>query len=1558
MKHLVAFLLCVMSIQVVNAQSISLFGIDASNFPTMKGKFYAFDAAGQQQRPGISELTLTENGQSRAITSVSCPNNPPSSLSVCIMVDANNYIEIARKGSERLVNFLTPTKDEIGITIMNHGVQILRDFTKDLVKAATSTTTIPNAPGVDIQSMFYYPIAGGVPFISGRTSDKKILILISDLHCPKLTLDEVRLYQDAAKYNISVYSVLLGSSDYSGLFKRIAAKTGGKVFEFVTTETQITNIFQEIERREHNQPCDIVWESGGTCKQVRITNIGLEWNGQKSNVDYILPSNAFNYLQVTPSSIAFGRKIPLTSTDTTITLTAMNADFKVTDIKQIFGSSVYSVPNVNYPIIIPKNTSKDITLRFTPLDSNTCFGSFEITTDVCPSYFGATGGFPNKTIKLPTLKVIHPNGGEVFVAGSDTVITWEGVAPSDTVTLDYSFDNGQTWRTITDKAIGLKYVWKDVPLPTSTRCLVRVMQFDNTSNNSVLTLKGPDYGVYAVAFKPDGNRLLGGSAEPSGRDGYLQIWDANLGTTILSIHRGAICVAYSPDGNNFAAGQGNMALATLYDANTGNILKDLLLNSDNGVVSGVAYSPNGNTLALTSYSTNSNLPTIWDAKTGIQITTLGTGIFPSQMFGVSYSPEGSRIIVACGGDKTGKIWDLNTRTVAITLSGHLNAVFDAAFSPDGNRVVTGSDDGTAKIWDANTGVNILTLSGHTGGVRGVAYSPDGSKIATASLDSTAKIWDANTGNLIRTLKGHKGMVFDVAYSPDGSRMATGSADGTAKIWDIDVAPIQQDISDSLFSIIAPQPVLKVISVDMGQVLVGDDKDSTVSALLCNVGTAPLHVLGIDVTSGDTSDFMIPRGAGDFYLAPNECRDVMFEFMTTKVGGRRATATIRTTIGDFKDTVEILGEGVAPSLSIVSSFIDFGKVTVGSNKDSSKVTTVKNIGSTPISITQITYNTINTKDFSTLVGGNPLVLQPNEEAIMDLRFLPTDEGRTSGLLEFHYNGIGSPAMVQLFGEGIKRGAKIAAAGLVVPPFACEVDKIDTLRIRNQGTDTLNINSASIGGMNPTDFQFVTPFSPSIVLPDSTLLLPIKFVPASSGTRSAVLEIHSNSLTDSILTISLSGRKDIAAFSTNTQILDLGTLCPNQTKDTILTLTNTGTVDNTLRIQTTDLILGSSSVYLSTSQNKPLTVRLNGQATEGAINEVITITDTICGTKLNIQVVGNIKLPTITSQRVADFGSVAVGASSILEVITVNTGTRPIVVIPPQGVTLPFTLISLTPPAGSILAPNDTLKARIRFDAVSALQSTGRIDWSFAQPCSIKDSTELRGLGVRSDTARTTIIAQDITAQVGEKVNLILTLQKSTGMQIVGAPTDWYASIHYNKSILFNEQTQNVCAGTDDSCVLELSGKYNTQTDELISIPCVATLGSTDHSMISIDNFRWLNSSIVTETQTQNGTITITGTCEQGGVRLLIPSTTVTSLTTRPNPAQNSLQVQYGLREPLTVTLELLNMTGQVVQTIFRDQQKTEGQYLLTSDLSTIGNGLYILRLTTNRGVLTTWVEVVK
>jgi WD40 repeat protein len=88
------------------------------------------------------------------------------------------------------------------------------------------------------------------------------------------------------------------------------------------------------------------------------------------------------------------------------------------------------------------------------------------------------------------------------------------------------------------------------------------------------------------------------------------------------------------------------------------------------------------------------------------------------------------------------VWDARTGQETLTLRGHAGAVYGVAFSPDGGRIASASDDGTVKVWDARTGQETLTLRGHAGAVTGVPFSPNGSRLASASYDQTVKIWES------------------------------------------------------------------------------------------------------------------------------------------------------------------------------------------------------------------------------------------------------------------------------------------------------------------------------------------------------------------------------------------------------------------------------------------------------------------------------------------------------------------------------------------------------------------------------------------------------------------------------------------------------------------------------------------------------------------------------------------------------------------------------------------------------------------------------------------------
>jgi WD40 repeat protein len=160
----------------------------------------------------------------------------------------------------------------------------------------------------------------------------------------------------------------------------------------------------------------------------------------------------------------------------------------------------------------------------------------------------------------------------------------------------------------------------------------------------------------------------------------------------------------------------------------------------------------------------------------------------AQLRGVAFSHDGARLVTASD-DATAGVWDTATGQVVAVLKGHRLGLQGVAFNHDGSRIATASADGTARLWDPVTADTVAILEGHPGWVLSVAFSGDDSLVATSGDDRTVRLWNALTGQPISTFEGGPGWVHCVAFSPDGSRIATASADGKARVWDASTGQI-------------------------------------------------------------------------------------------------------------------------------------------------------------------------------------------------------------------------------------------------------------------------------------------------------------------------------------------------------------------------------------------------------------------------------------------------------------------------------------------------------------------------------------------------------------------------------------------------------------------------------------------------------------------------------------------------------------------------------------------------------------------------------------------------
>ena len=123
------------------------------------------------------------------------------------------------------------------------------------------------------------------------------------------------------------------------------------------------------------------------------------------------------------------------------------------------------------------------------------------------------------------------------------------------------------------------------------------------------------------------------------------------------------------------------------------------------------------------------------------------------------------------------VW-ADTAEAQLILKRHGDQAFDAAFSPDGTRIVSSGRDQYVRIWNAETGDHIRQMHEHSSFIHSVAYSPDSARIAcgVAGHGSRIVIWDAETGERLNTLETPHGEY--VLYSQDGSLLISTGTGGT------------------------------------------------------------------------------------------------------------------------------------------------------------------------------------------------------------------------------------------------------------------------------------------------------------------------------------------------------------------------------------------------------------------------------------------------------------------------------------------------------------------------------------------------------------------------------------------------------------------------------------------------------------------------------------------------------------------------------------------------------------------------------------------------------------
>ncbi len=953
----VVVLFCILSFPAL-AQHLSLFNLDNQDYPSVKSDFYAFDKRGNQ----LIELTkdnvaIKENGAEQRVVKVINPQyKKPKPLSLVLTLDISGSMtgrnmEISKMAARSIIELLPLEQSECAITSFDHQNYINSDFTRNPTQLLEAIDKLKASGGTDYNLALGNPLTGALE-VARAGSEKSVVIFLTDGLCDANT---TKLIAEANKDGIVVYCVTI-NLEAPQVLKDIALNTGGRYYERIRTREEAKTIYQQILFLEEElRPSTVFWESMPSCDTLK--NIAFtvpEKSLRNEDMYYEVETDQTLNIKISSDFILFNEVNPLITNDTIIELEALNKDVTVLSAKS--SNSAFEINSPGFPFIIKKGSVTKVKLRYNPAGRVLEPVKIYFANDRCkPLELKASiRGMGVDTIPI---KVEHPNGDEVFYAGTDTTIDWSGVFPGDKVSLDFSSDSGTSWTTITDLTDGKPHRWTVPNLPGERNLIKANARFEGEKSDMYMKplWTRSDIIGFKIKISPDGSKFITHTSDRMFMYGLKD--GSKLGT--ISAEKNDL-PAFSADGKQVYLYYLNER-TTVYDAEKLDKMEDIPIfrsskRNRDPYIHHVDFN-NQRTQYLSQDFKTENLPTahvkkynirdltkIVDVKTGKVVNDLITTYLKAISLHENYLVMGADEFNRPG---TVSIWDLDTKMEIAKFTTPESVIAEAQLTRNGKYLVVWSwgFDGTpsyVSVHDMKTKQKMYEFKSPKSVHRGIFVGTD---LMVCPIQDSIAIVQVSTGKIV--YKPGPSITKCGISADDKYLFTTNEVNGigphTCSFYELipnyrpEIAGT--DVSDHVFSIV--NPTITSQDVDMGTVEINKMVEHVMPQFIKHPDKIKIKIDSIFLSGVDQESFKIISSRPPFILIPDASFNIEFSFEPTKKGPHDAEINI--IYGKNTLRQKIYGNGVQPTFVLEKKHINMGKVKVGTTKDSLVLNVLRNLG---------------------------------------------------------------------------------------------------------------------------------------------------------------------------------------------------------------------------------------------------------------------------------------------------------------------------------------------------------------------------------------------------------------------------------------------------------------------------------------------------------------------------------------------------------------------------------------------------------------------------------------